>query len=69
MQATLGYQPAHLPDLGKGDAYCDDNTDIHDNATRHCHRLREIAVQSMISATAADRATRALRSKTRQAVQ
>eukprot|EP00975_Prorocentrum_lima_P008042 1718385-Prorocentrum_lima.AAC.1 len=69
MQATLGYQPALLPDPSQGGAYCDDNTDIHDNATRHCHRLREIAVQSTISATAADRATRALRSKTRQAIQ
>eukprot|EP00975_Prorocentrum_lima_P021369 4503646-Prorocentrum_lima.AAC.1 len=27
MQATLGYQPALLPDVGRGDAHCDDLPD------------------------------------------
>eukprot|EP00975_Prorocentrum_lima_P059055 12384753-Prorocentrum_lima.AAC.1 len=27
IQATLGYQPALLPNPGQGDAYCDDNSD------------------------------------------
>eukprot|EP00975_Prorocentrum_lima_P062059 12883491-Prorocentrum_lima.AAC.1 len=27
IQATLGYQPALLPDAGRGEAHCDDSID------------------------------------------
>eukprot|EP00975_Prorocentrum_lima_P033379 6999955-Prorocentrum_lima.AAC.1 len=60
MQATLGYQPALLPDAGRGKVPCDDSLD--DGVSRHGHSLREIAVQSMVASTAADRAQRALQS-------
>eukprot|EP00975_Prorocentrum_lima_P062901 12888218-Prorocentrum_lima.AAC.1 len=30
IQATLGYQPALLPDLGRGDAHCDGNADVNE---------------------------------------
>eukprot|EP00975_Prorocentrum_lima_P009750 2077266-Prorocentrum_lima.AAC.1 len=66
MQATMGYQPALLPDAGRGEAYCDDSVD--EGVSRYGHRLREIAVQSMVAAIAADRARRALSSKTRPSV-
>eukprot|EP00975_Prorocentrum_lima_P006789 1461426-Prorocentrum_lima.AAC.1 len=45
MQATLGYQPALLPDAGRGEAHCDDSLD--GGVPRDGHRLRDIAVQSM----------------------
>eukprot|EP00975_Prorocentrum_lima_P062333 12885064-Prorocentrum_lima.AAC.1 len=54
MQATMGYQPALLPDAGRGEAHCDDSVD--EGVSRYGHRLQEIAVQSMVVATAADRA-------------
>eukprot|EP00975_Prorocentrum_lima_P061405 12872654-Prorocentrum_lima.AAC.1 len=54
MQSTLGYQPALLPDAGRGEAHCDDSMD--DGIFCYGHRLREIAVQSMVASTAADRA-------------
>eukprot|EP00975_Prorocentrum_lima_P050661 10608901-Prorocentrum_lima.AAC.1 len=67
IRATLVQQPALPPDIGLGEAHCDDTVD--EGASRHGHRLREIAVQSIVAAAAAERANRALRSKTRQAVQ
>eukprot|EP00975_Prorocentrum_lima_P025518 5364431-Prorocentrum_lima.AAC.1 len=54
IQVTLCYQPALLPDAGRGEAQCDDSVD--DGVSRFGHRLREIAVQSMVATTAADRA-------------
>ena len=65
MQAALGYQPGILPDLDQRDALYDSP----DGFTRHAHRLREIAVQSMVETTARERAQRALRSKTRPAIE
>eukprot|EP00975_Prorocentrum_lima_P017277 3653383-Prorocentrum_lima.AAC.1 len=67
MQATLGYQPALLPDAGRGEAHCDDSMD--GGSSRYGHRLRVNAVQSMVVSTTTDRAQRALPSKTRTSVQ
>eukprot|EP00975_Prorocentrum_lima_P059085 12391497-Prorocentrum_lima.AAC.1 len=50
IQATLGYQLGLLPDLSRGDAHCADETP--NGLARHAHRLREIALQGAISATA-----------------
>eukprot|EP00975_Prorocentrum_lima_P001994 433921-Prorocentrum_lima.AAC.1 len=67
MQATLGYQPALLPDAGRGEAHCDDS--VEEGISHYGHRLREIALQSMVAATAENRTQRALPSKTRPSVQ
>eukprot|EP00975_Prorocentrum_lima_P070351 12931451-Prorocentrum_lima.AAC.1 len=53
-KATLGYQLALLPDIGRGEAHCDDTAD--EGVSRYGHRLRDIVVQSMVAATAAERA-------------
>ena len=66
LQAVLGYQPGILPDLDRTDALQDDS---EGGVTRHMYRLREIAVQSMVETTAKERAQRALRSRTRPAIQ
>eukprot|EP00975_Prorocentrum_lima_P018535 3901940-Prorocentrum_lima.AAC.1 len=42
---------------------------MDDGVSRYGHRLREIAVQSMVASTAAERAQRALQSKTRPSIQ
>eukprot|EP00975_Prorocentrum_lima_P010430 2216421-Prorocentrum_lima.AAC.1 len=47
--------------------HCDDSLD--DGVSRFGHRLREIAVRSMVATTAADRAKRALQFQTRTSVQ
>eukprot|EP00975_Prorocentrum_lima_P050369 10547187-Prorocentrum_lima.AAC.1 len=44
-------------------------THFDDGASRYGHRLRAIAVKSMVASTAAERAQRALQSKTHPSVQ
>eukprot|EP00975_Prorocentrum_lima_P038533 8097487-Prorocentrum_lima.AAC.1 len=67
MQATLGYQLVLLPDAGRGEAHCDGSMD--DAISRYGHRLREIAVQSMVASTASDTAQPALSAKAGPSVQ
>eukprot|EP00975_Prorocentrum_lima_P027947 5876291-Prorocentrum_lima.AAC.1 len=51
MTSSLVGSEMCIRDRGKGDSYCDDNSDINDSVSRHGHCLREIAVQSTVSYT------------------
>ena len=68
MQAVFGRQPAILPSMEQGDAVLDD-----DNGTpglsRHTIRVREIAIENMLQVSAQQRVVRALRNKSRRAIQ
>jgi len=68
-QAVFGRQPAILPSIDTSPAGCEDETGSMDGHSRGRHRLRELAVQAMVEATARHRIQRALRTKTRPAVQ
>ena len=70
MQAALGHQPAILPDSTQMAAIQDDNNALTGSGiARHSQRIRELAVEAMVNVSAKERLERAMRTKTRKAVQ
>ena len=70
LQALLGRLPPMLSEFEPASETQLDDTDVDAaTASRHVHRIRELAVQSMVDVTAHQRMRRAMNSRTRPAVE
>jgi len=70
LQGLLGRQPAVLSEFEPtSETQLDDTSGGAAGVSRHVHRLREIAVQSMVEHTAMQRMRRAEQSKSRKSIQ